>query len=323
MATYNPKISVIVPVYNVEKYLPRCIDSILAQTFTDFELLLIDDGSKDKSGEICDGYAKKDTRIRVFHKENGGVSSARNFGLINSKGEYVAFVDSDDYVEFNYLEFLYQYAKEQVVDIVFCDFFKEKSQNKSIYVKQTCNNDYVVMIKQLLCNELGGYLWNKLVKRELFITNNIYFPNKIGIWEDLLVSINLYCHSKNIAHLPYALYHYVQYNILSAMSSFNEKKVNEKIKVCALLKQLLLNFNLQTKCVSELYRRQLIAKMEYATDYELHDFNKWNNTFIESFSEVWNLSYPLWMKIQMWLIHNKIYPIANLLLLLKYKLFGK
>ena len=94
-----PKISVIVPVYNVEQYLPRCIDSILNQTFTDFELLLIDDGSTDGSGAICDEYARKDSRIRVFHKENGGVSSARNLGLYNAKGKYIAFIDADDWVE--------------------------------------------------------------------------------------------------------------------------------------------------------------------------------------------------------------------------------
>ena len=92
------KISVIVPVYNTAQFLPRCIESILSQSFTDFELLLIDDGSTDGSGKICDAYAEKDNRIRVFHKENGGVSSARNLGLDNARGEWVTFVDSDDYV---------------------------------------------------------------------------------------------------------------------------------------------------------------------------------------------------------------------------------
>ena len=98
-----PKVSIIVPVYKAEKYLNRCIDSILAQTFTDWELLLIDDGSPDRSGDICDEYAKKDTRIRVFHKKNGGVSSARNAGLDVAKGQWVVFVDSDDWCEENYL----------------------------------------------------------------------------------------------------------------------------------------------------------------------------------------------------------------------------
>lgn len=99
-----PKISVIVPIYNAEKYLRRCIDSILAQTFTDFELLLIDDGSSDKSGEICDEYAQKDLRVKAFHKKNGGVSSARNIGLTESYGEWISFIDSDDWVDADYLK---------------------------------------------------------------------------------------------------------------------------------------------------------------------------------------------------------------------------
>ena len=102
--TSTPVVSIIVPVYNAEKFLRRCIDSILAQTYTDFELLLIDDGSKDSSGSICDKYAAKDERIRVFHKENGGVSSARNLGLDHAQGEWVTFVDADDYIEENFLK---------------------------------------------------------------------------------------------------------------------------------------------------------------------------------------------------------------------------
>ena len=103
----SPKISVIVPVYKTEKYLPECIESILAQTFPDFELILVDDGSPDNSGKICDDYATRDSRIRVFHKENGGVSSARNLGLDNARGEWIAFVDSDDTVGEKYLEHLW------------------------------------------------------------------------------------------------------------------------------------------------------------------------------------------------------------------------
>ena len=101
-------ISIIVPVYKAELFLPRCIDSILTQTFTDFELLLIDDGSPDNSGSICDEYALKDKRIRVFHKENGGVSSARNLGLDNAKGEWITFIDADDWISNTFIEHLYK-----------------------------------------------------------------------------------------------------------------------------------------------------------------------------------------------------------------------
>lgn len=111
MNNSKPTISVIVPVYNAEKYLHRCVDSILSQTFTDFEVLLINDGSTDTSGVICDEYAQKDARVRVFHKENGGVSSARNVGIKNMRGLYSIHVDSDDWVEPSYLKDLYSCAK--------------------------------------------------------------------------------------------------------------------------------------------------------------------------------------------------------------------
>ena len=111
----DPKISVIIPVYNAESTLRRCVDSVLAQTFTDFECLLINDGSKDRSGEICDEYAAGDSRIRVFHKENGGVSSARNLGLDNATGEWIAFVDSDDWVGEKYLESFSEYLDADLI----------------------------------------------------------------------------------------------------------------------------------------------------------------------------------------------------------------
>ena len=118
-----PAISIICPVYSAEKYIHRCLDSILAQTFTDFELLMIDDGSPDNSGKICDEYAEKDSRIRVFHKENGGVASARQIGLDNAIGDYTIHIDPDDWVDPNMLEELYAKAKEADADIVICDYW--------------------------------------------------------------------------------------------------------------------------------------------------------------------------------------------------------
>ena len=115
------KVSIIVPVYNVDKFLHKCVDSILAQTLTDFELLLVDDGSKDNSGLICDKYAAKDSRVRVFHKENGGVSSARNLGLENAQGDWIIFIDSDDWIEPNMLKDIYEKAILEHADLVYCD----------------------------------------------------------------------------------------------------------------------------------------------------------------------------------------------------------
>lgn len=114
----EPIISVIVPVYKAEKYLHKCVDSLLEQTFTDFEILLVDDGSPDKSGEICDEYAEKDSRIRVFHKENGGVSSARNLALDNAKGEFVMFLDSDDWLDNVCLDVCINTINDNVLDVL-------------------------------------------------------------------------------------------------------------------------------------------------------------------------------------------------------------
>lgn len=146
----QPKVSIIVPVFNVEQYLHHCIGSIIAQTFTDWELLLIDDGSPDKSGDICDGYAKKDGRIRVVHKENGGVSSARQRGQDEAIGEYTIHVDPDDWVEPTMLEDLYRKAKDDNADMVICDYYtNEESLQK--YIKQEPTKlDSIVVLGELL-----------------------------------------------------------------------------------------------------------------------------------------------------------------------------
>lgn len=181
------KISVIVPVYNTEKYLQRCVDSILAQTFTDFELLLVNDGSTDGSGAICDEYAQKDSRVRVFHKENGGASSARNLGLDNAKGEWITFCDSDDYV---YTCWLSNYEVDnngQKFDLICqgveCDKKLQDNDNSHVY-----SFDFAGHIQEglLLLFEYNiiGYVWNKCFKREIINSNQLDFCLEYNLRED-------------------------------------------------------------------------------------------------------------------------------------------
>lgn len=203
-----PKISIIVPVYKAEKYLNRCVDSILAQTFTDFELLLIDDGSPDRSGEICDEYAKKDSRIRVIHKENGGVSSARQRGLDESIGEYTIHADPDDWVEPTMLEELYNKAKEEDADMVICDFIYEYKTGSFICKQHIDNCDAESILKKMFSQQLPGMCWNKLVRRKCYIDYDIRFPHNIILWEDLYVVCSLLTHPIKCAYLAKALYHY-------------------------------------------------------------------------------------------------------------------
>lgn len=171
-------ISVIIPIYNVEKYLKKCIDSIINQTYKNLEIILVDDGSPDNCGKICDEYAKKDQRIRVIHKKNGGLSDARNAGIDIAKGKYIGFVDSDDYIETDMYEYLYNILIENSSDISICDYeyYYEKNNTigKSNNVKMNETVDKKEALRRLMGNSIGNYAWNKLYKRDLF--NNVRYP---------------------------------------------------------------------------------------------------------------------------------------------------
>ncbi len=172
------KISVIVPIYNTEKYLHRCIDSILTQTFTDFELLLIDDGSTDTSGEICDRYAVEDNRIQVFHKDNGGVSSARKIGIMNAKADFICFVDADDYLLNNALQTLLSvYEKGDEIIIGGCF--------------ENVNISCLEYVRGLLENKIPWGLWSKLFKRSLFDEKVSSISRYFNIGEDLIMQLML------------------------------------------------------------------------------------------------------------------------------------
>ena len=183
----QPKVSIIVPVYNAEKYLHRCVESILSQTFLEYELLLIDDGSPDRSGEICDEYAQKDNRIHVFHKENGGVASARQFGLEHAQGEFVIHADPDDYVESSMLEELYECAKKNQADLVICDFFVDDDK----YSKQEPSGENHMIVLKDLFQRLHGSCWNKLVRRSCYEKFNITFSQNLSFCEDLTFWVKL------------------------------------------------------------------------------------------------------------------------------------
>lgn len=200
----HPKISVIVPVYNAENYLHRCVDSILAQTFTDFELWLVDDGSPDRSGEICDEYARKDRRVKVAHKENGGVSSARNVGLECASGEWICFVDSDDYVDPDYLTTLY--VKDLPCSSIVMMNYWECLDVKSFRASGP------EMVKRFIDNQLiqeSGPCC-KLFNLDILRINNIEFDVNIHMGEDGVFLLRYLCCIDNMIHLENKnLYHYV------------------------------------------------------------------------------------------------------------------
>ena len=196
----TPKISIIVPVYNVEKYIHRCLDSIQAQTFTDWECICIDDGTPDNSGKICDEYAEKDSRFVVLHKENGGVSSARNAGLDVSKGEYVTFCDSDDYVEANWLFEQYKDITSGDFDVCVCGFY-----GKGV-TKHKILNRITAKISTFTEKGIGGYSVLRLIRRRT--VENIRYDTSICFLEDSDFFYRLFDNCNQILWTNKPLYHY-------------------------------------------------------------------------------------------------------------------
>lgn len=207
----NIKISIICPVYKAEAYLNICINSILSQTFRNWELILIDDGSPDESGQICDFFASKDNRIKVIHKTNAGVSAARQDGLNISSGEYIIHIDPDDWIEPDMLTDMYNRVLSDNLDMLICDFFEDTQLNSIIIKQEPSNLNHLSVFKDLFIN-LHGSCCNKLVRKELFTKYNISFPNNYTYLEDLYVILKLCKHPITIGYLPKAYYHYIQDN---------------------------------------------------------------------------------------------------------------
>lgn len=156
----QPKVSVIVAVYNVAPFLSKCIASLKAQTLKDFEVILVDDGSTDNSGKICDAYARGDNRFKVFHKANGGVASARELGVEKASGLYMIHADPDDWVEPTMLEELYNRATETDADVIICDFYVESSFGRELVVQCPKSPNHIVILNQYLNSSLYGACWN-------------------------------------------------------------------------------------------------------------------------------------------------------------------
>ena len=209
-ATNMPLVSIIIPVYKVESYLRRCLDSIVSQTYTNLEIILVDDGSPDNCPQICDEYAAKDKRIIVIHKENGGLSDARNAGLDICRGEFISFVDSDDWVDEKYIEILFNLAIKQNADIAICENIvtdREISRTTEKFFSKTYSSKEALF--QLFRRNQISFIvsWGKIYKRTLF--ESVRFP--IGKYhEDDFTTYILFYNSKKIVYSSYRLYFYYQ-----------------------------------------------------------------------------------------------------------------
>ena len=234
-----PKISVIVPVYKAEKYLPQCVESILGQTFSDLELLLIDDGSPDRSGAMCDEYARQDPRVRVIHKENGGVSTARNAGLDAAAGDYITFVDSDDYIDACMYEKMIAEA-ERGAELIMCDCMKEYPGRKELYThdirggfydRQQLETEYFPHLLMMENVEYPATIsnWLLLFRREL--AEQVRYLEGVRYSEDLLFGAQLVYKAQSFCYLKGMAYYHYRMNDQSATHRFVPDKWNDYLQL--------------------------------------------------------------------------------------------
>jgi len=237
----TPKISCIVPVYNVEKYLHCCIDSILSQTFTDFELILVDDGSPDNSPAICDEYARKDNRIKVIHQKNAGVSVARNSGMDIMQGDYYCFIDSDDWITTDYLEKLYNTAKEENADLVVCGYnwqtkdgswklmSPDEIKEKKVFTRESFFCAFPKM--RVACKAFMALQspWMRLYRQ--VSKSHPRFDPSVKYGEDYLFNLEFYNSDfKKIVYIPDCLYQY-RWTVGSAGKQISEKRIHDEIYI--------------------------------------------------------------------------------------------
>lgn len=275
----SPAITVIICMYKGEETVSRMIDCVLNQTFKDFELILVDDGSPDRCGEIADEYAQKDERVRVLHKPNGGLADARNKALEITKGEYTIQFDQDDWVELNCLEEMYAEAKKQDADMLICDYY-HNDQYRQKYAKQTPTAlDHWSVLEDVVSGKLFGYCWNKLIRLDIYKRYNVKFPLEFYGCEDQYGMCQILKHDIKIAYLPNAFLHYV-FVQGSLSRHYDEKTYQNDLVVKDMFVDLLRNtpsFDtaLQSKSSAIYSRAFLLGKEIYSSAVFKHKFSSY------------------------------------------------
>ena len=265
-----PKVSVIIPIYNTEEYLPNCIDSILAQTFTDFELILVNDGSTDNSRKICEEYAKKDARIIVVNKNNEGVTKARERGVDVSRGEWITFIDSDDSIPNNALNLLHSYTND-TADIIIGQIFSQKDNDERINIEHYRS----LLISGKLVSPVA-----KLIRKELFNSTIFDIPKEINIGEDMLMNVKLaFCSQKEVIILKDKIYNY-RYRQNSAINT-RTRTIEYESKFWKLLKE-----SIPTHLVAQ-YNNSLFkhvyAQWETFCEYNVKTPKQWEKSDLNKY----------------------------------------
>ena len=311
----SPQISIIIPIYNVERYLRQCIDSILAQTFTDFELLLIDDGSPDGCPAICDEYAGKDARIRVFHKQNGGVTSARNKGLDNAKGNWIIYIDGDDWIEPTYVEELYNAAINNEADIAICGFRFVYEDGSSVIEHPTIWDDN----KQASLNRYIASIWTtacgSIQKSSLYKDNGVQSPKGLTFCEDFHLMVRLCYFANKVISIDRPLYNYRQRSS-SIVHSLNDKTWRDELSTYS---EIIDFFRNQGEL--ETYKKVMswrTLKTSNGMTLDLSRFEEFKKYNPDKKDYIWDCPFiEFKLKILAWLITHNCEPIARMIIRLR------
>lgn len=285
-----PKISIIIPVYNGEEYLEKCLESIKSQELKDIQAIIVNDGSVDKSEEIIDKYVEENPQIfEKVNKENGGQATARNLGITKARGEYIIFIDSDDYIEQEMLKIMYDKAQEDKSDIVVCDYY-EVTNDKKIVKKAIRSFSEDMNINYILSNASP---WNKLIKTELITKNNIKFLEN-HIYEDLATMPILGGYAKKITYLQKPLYNY----IIREGSTMRQQTYNKKLESIFIAIEHL-EKQMQKRNIYDEYKEELeyliIEHLLYASSGRFLQYKE-GNAKLKEIKKIIKEKYPNWRK---------------------------
>lgn len=311
LPTMEKTFSVIVPVFNTEHYIKECVESIIHSTFSNWELLLIDDGSSDHSGQICDMFSHKDNRIRVFHQNNQGVSAARNSGIEKATGEWLVFVDSDDFITPNMLEMISGTIHEMNADIVFTDFNIVCSDKIELFRTYSWSQDKESSFRKYLTRSWPRVAWGA-VRKSMIMNNSIRFPENLTVFEDFHFMCHCILHSRKVIKISEPLYNYRTTNASSITHTMTtQKKKDDEKWVYEDIFRILKSTNQYDSYAASFYWRMLYGKQSMAMETSLHD------EFISFFPEKrkYILSCPtigLKMKLTMWCLTHHLSFVSRL-----------
>ena len=313
---YDIKVSIIIPIYNAAKYLHRCLECILQQSYKNIEILLVNDGSTDESNTICLEYANKDPRIRYFKRTNHGVSATREFAVQKATGKYLIHFDSDDWASTNMIEDMLVIAEKTQSDIVIADFYVNLNDQEIYRSQRPSSLKPKQIMKEILQGSLHGSTWNKLIKTSLLERYNIHFPVGINHSEDVVLWIQLLQHPLKIIHLPKAYYHYD--NIVSEHSitrHYTHKTLEERKTYVQLISSIL----------NKKEYHKIITQIKLSIKFEVFESNilsasEFHQLFPEATSAIWKRNTSIINRSLLWIASLGYLKLAHNIYVLKNKI---